>query len=393
MGRRGRNEGSIYRREDGRWVASLVVDAASGRRKYLYGGTRQEVQRKLSAAQHARDAGLPVAADRQTVSQYLASWLETVAPVLKPKTVHNYRLLVQKHLVPELGKIVLAKLTAQQVQQMYARKLASGLSTTSVHHIHAVLHRALERALRLDLVARNVCDLVDAPPVRRTRKVVMTTEQVAAFVEGVRGDRLEAFYILALTTGMRVGELLGLRWSDVDLDRRRLVVSQTVTWIAGQGFVYGTPKTKDSERMVSLALPAVEALARQRAAQLRERVGLGAAWAGVDGSPHADLVFTSTIGGPLDGTHVLCREFHPLLARLELPRMRLHDLRHTAASLALADGVDIKVVSAMLGHSSISITGDLYLHLYEEQKQAAADTLGNIVTGQRRRRSEQAHDG
>ena len=201
MTRRANNEGSIYKRRDGRWAASISLD--HGRRKYLYGKTRQEVGRKLTAALKARQDGLPIAGERQTVRQYLEGWLESACPSLRPRTWSRYEQYLRLHAIPEIGRLSLAKLGPQHLQRLYASRLEAGLSPTSVAHLHAVLHRALGQAARWGLVARNVAGLVTRPRIKRQEMATLSPEQARAFVETAQGDRLGALYVLALTTGMR----------------------------------------------------------------------------------------------------------------------------------------------------------------------------------------------
>ncbi len=370
MKRRSNQEGSIRKRSDGRWEARLVL--GNGERKSLYGETRQEVTRLLSQAIRDREAGISALGDRQTVEQYLVSWLEVVTHTIKPRTWQRYRELVQLHIIPTLGSVTLSKLTAQQVQNLYAAKLNEGLSSTTVHHIHAVLHRALAAALRLGLVARNVTDMVDPPAMRHPEMTTLSEEQVRALLAAVSGDRLEAFYVLALATGMRVGELLALKWRYVDLDRATLQVRATLHYTAA-GYVFSKPKTKRSRRHLALSRGAIEALQLHRVRQDVERKATGAGWTDLD------LVFPNSLGKPLDNSNILKYWFRPLLQRAELPPIRLHDLRHTAATLLLSRGINPKVASEMLGHSSVSITLDLYSHVLPHMLRGAADVMDEAM--------------
>ena len=224
--RRGNNEGCIAKRPDGRWHAYITLEG--DKRKYFYGKTRSEVAKRLKEAQRQLDTGLQFLDERQTVEQYLDGWIETAKLQIRGSTWRRYSDFVRVHIVPSLGKIPLIKLTPQQVQLLYTRKLAEGLSSTTVHHIHGVLHRALKDALRMGLVQRNVADMVRAPR-RSTREMeTLSEEQAKTFLSAVTGDRFAALYVLALTTGMRQGELLGLRWQDIDLEKRILRVRVNV---------------------------------------------------------------------------------------------------------------------------------------------------------------------
>ncbi len=374
MPRRGNNEGSIRKRADGRWEA--LISLPNGSRKSFYGRTRQAVQRKLAQAQRDVASGLPIVGDRQTMEQYLRSWLETAKHHLKPSGYRRYDTNLKCHILPALGKVPLSKLTAQQVQTFYISKLSAGYSLSSVANIHTVLHVALDEAVRMGLVQRNVTDLVHKPSRRRTKTVALTEEQAQAFLHAARGDRLEALYVLAVTTGMRVGELLGLCWSDVDLDKAVALVTQSLQEsAAGSGtFILGQPKTSHSRRRIMLSQTAVQSLLAHRERQGEERRRCADLW---DSRYH--LVFPNTLGRPMHPSHLREREFHPLLLRAGLPHIRFHDLRHTAATLLLRRGVNPKIVSEMLGHANIGITLDVYSHVTPDMQEAAARTMDEVL--------------
>ena len=364
--RRGNGEGSINKRADGRYQACYTAD---GKRHFLYGKTRAEVAKKLAATLRDRDKGLPVGLnERQTTQLYLTSWLDMMRPTLRPQTWKRYHDLLMLHVAPTLGNVPITKLTAQHIQRLYAIKLAEGLSPTTVHHLGTVLHGALAKAERLGVVARNVAELVDTPRIAHHDMQVLDAGQVRTLLEAVRGDRLEALYVLAITTGMRQGELLALRWRDVDLTSQSLQVRATLHRTKEHGYVLAAPKTKQSQRRIKLSNTAVEALHAHRVRQHAERLALGPAW-----DDTLDLVFRNTVGKPQDVMNLLHYHFYPLLKRAGLPRIRFHDLRHTAATLLLGRGINPKIVSEMLGHASISITLDTYSHVLPDmQDQAAA---------------------
>lgn len=367
---RGKGEGNIRERKPGQWEARITLD--NGQRKSIYGKTRKEVAARLAEALRDRDKGLPAVRDEQrTVAAFLASWLERVKPTIRPRTWIRYRQLLA-HASRALGKVKLAKLTPVQVEHLYAKLLDGGLSTTTVHHLHTVLHHALSDALRKGDVQRNVCELIDAPRMRHHEMQVLSRDQARQLVAFVSGDRLEALYVLALSTGMRQGELLALKWRDIDLDDATLQVRGTMQRTPDGGLVIGEPKTKRSRRRITLTSVAVEALRRHRKRQAEERLSMGPAW------DDQDLVFPNTIGRPMEGGHVLRRAFAPLLQRAGLPPIRFHDLRHTAATLMLLEGIHPKVVSEMLGHASIAITLDLYSHVLPNMQQDAARTLDRL---------------
>jgi integrase len=364
---RGNGEGSIYQRKsDGKWCTAVTLE--NGKRRVLYGKTRQEVAKRLSKALQDREQGLPVAVERQTVKLFLERWLEDSArPKLRPSTFKSYSDLVKLHLVPELGKIAVGKLTPQDVQGMMARKQAAGLSPRRVQMIRAVLRKALGQAVKWGLVGRNVATLVEPPRVQYPEIRPLTPEQARTLVEAAKGDRLEALYTVALAIGLRQGEALGLKWEALDLDAGTLHVRAALQFVAGT-FQFVEPKTARSRRTIRLPRFAIEALRAHKVRQLEERLLAGSRW-----REHG-LVFPSSIGTPLHAASVTHR-FQALLARAQLPRQRFHDLRHCAATLMLVQGLSMRVVMETLGHSQISLTMNTYSHVMPALQQDAADRM------------------
>ena len=375
MGKRGSNEGSIYQRKDGRWVGSVHAGYKGGqrRRKHFYGATRQEVAKKLTGALKAHQDGLPVVAEVQTVKDFLANWLENVKPSLRDQTHSTYEIVLRLHAVPYLGHHRLARLSPQHLQDLYSQRLNAGLSVQSVRKLHAILHGALKQALRWNLVARNVADLVTPPRDYHKEMKTLDVEQAKQLIDAARGDRFEALYVLALTTGLRQGELLALRWQDVDLGDGSLRVVGTLYRSSKGLLTIAEPKTAGSRRQVTLGSLAVDALARQKDNQAAQRLLCGAAW-----EDHG-LVFTNELGRPMEATNLRRRFFQPLLERAGLPRIRFHDLRHTAATLLLGEGVHPKIVSERLGHSRVGITLDLYSHVTPTMQREAAASVDAVL--------------
>lgn len=376
MTRRGTNEGSIYKRADGRWVGVVHLGYEGGRRrrKHIYGKTRQDVARRLATAIKARQDGLPLPSDRDTVESFLGQWLKSVRPSLRPRTWTRYESLIRIHALPEIGRVPLAKLAPPHLQKLYASRLDAGQSPASVRQLHAVLHRALRQALRWGLVARNVGDMVTAPRVERHQIKTLEQDQARALLEAASGDRLEAFYILALATGMRLGELMALQWADIDLEVGSLYVRGTLIRTRGEVRI-AEPKTSRSRRRIELTALAVGAIRRHRVLQNEERLRLGDAWA------NKDLAFANEVGDFLSETNFRRQSFAPLLKRAGLPHMRFHDLRHTAATLLLARGVHPKIVSEMLGHSTIAVTLDLYSHVTPTMQRETAVVMDSVLGG------------
>jgi integrase len=372
--RRGKGEGSITQLPDGRWQARIDLGYVNGKRKRksIYGKTREEVAKKLTRALADHQRGLPLPDERLTVEQFLHRWLEEVAcPSVRPRTYASYAQLVRLHLVPGLGRTRLARLRPEDVQAFLNRKLQEGLSPRTVQYLHAVLRRALGQAEKWGLVARNVARLVDPPKVARPEVRPLTAEEARRLLDATRGDRLEALYSVAVAVGLRQGEALGLRWQDVDLDRGLLTVRVQLQRIGGT-LQLVEPKSPRSQRTIQLPTVVVQALREHRARQLAERLQAGAAW-----QEHG-LVFTTSIGTPLDARNVV-RHFHRLLAKAGLPRMPFHVLRHTAASLLLAQGLDLRVVQQVLGHSQIALTANLYAHVMPVLLREAAERMDALL--------------
>jgi integrase len=370
-GRRGNNEGSITQRSDGIWQAMITLD--DGKRKYFYSKLRAEVVKKMNDALHDLGKGIPLLNERQTVRDYLTVWYDGMKTQVRQSTYRRYGDFVN-HIIPVLGRYSLTKLAPQQLQVLYNKKLAEGLSPTTVHAIHAMLHRALEDALQMGLVNRNVSEMLKPP--RRANREMMTLSvlEMQRFLEVVRDDRFYALYILALSTGMREGELLGLRWQDVDLARRTVQVRMNVAEIAKKRFALTETKTAYSRRTVALTQAAVDALAEHWQKQQRDKATMGGMWT------ENGLVFPNGYGGIMIPHNIAKRSFKRYLVKAGLSRdIRFHDLRHTAATLLLASGVNAKVVSEMLGHSNVAITLRIYAHVLPHMQQSAVQAMDDML--------------
>jgi integrase len=373
-GKRGNNEGSLSKRSDGRWMARLMLP--DGSRKTFYAKTRQEASRRLAAALRDRDAGLPVVGERQTVEQYLRQWLEDIKPALRLSSWLSREMLVRVHVLPTLGTTVLSRLTPQQLQSLYVAKLAEGLAPGTVRLLHAIIRTALAHATRVGLLQRNVAGLVRAPRPTRKDMRVFTPEQARQFLAAVAGDPLEALYVLALTTGMRRGELLALHWTEVDLDAGFVQVRYTLQHLREGQYVFMPPKTERSRRKVALSVLAVEALRRHQARQAVQHQAAAEAWC------EEGLVFPGPAGRAIRGANLVQERFVPLLERVGLPSLRFHDLRHTAATLLLLQGIHPKIVSEMLGHSTVSMTLDIYSHVLPDMQREATAAFDHLLTEQ-----------
>lgn len=317
------------------------------------------------------------AAGRETLRAFLARWLDATRSTLRPRTWQRYEELVRLHVVPQLGRTRLDALRPDAIQRLHAANLAAGLSRRTVRHVHMVLHGALNRAVRWDYAARNVVDAVDPPAVAEEERPVPTAAEVAHLLDSAwaADDRFAPLWTVAVYSGCREGELLGLRWEEVDLDQGTLAVRRTLVAARRGVPQFGLPKTRRSRRTVVLPPEAVEALRQQRRQQDQERQSRGPDYAGYN------LVFASRFGTPLLARNVI-RSFKAALERAGLPStLRIHDLRHATATLMMAAGVHPKVAAARLGHSTVGITLDLYTHSVEGLDADAAERIQRAVRG------------
>jgi integrase len=368
--RRTRGEGSVFQRKDGYWV--VQIELGDGKRKQYYLKTQKEAVEKLRKAQRELEQGTLVTGPQQTVKQYLEYWLEEVhKPGLKVSTYVKYRKLINSYIIPALGHLKLEKLTPQHVKSLYNQKAKDGLSAKTIISIHGVLHKALDNAVLWNLASRNVCDVVSPPRLVKPEKRSLTMEQAHRLLESVRGHRLEMLLTLALTTGLRRGEMLALRWADVDLERRTVTIKRTVDYIPRYGYVENEQKTEAGRRVVLLPSFVVEMLKQHRVEQLEARLKAGGAW------EDRDLVFTDLSGGYFNPRY-LEKLMRKVVAEAGLPHITLHGLRHSAATLLLSMGVPLKVIQEILGHSSYSITADIYTDVLPSMQREAMDKWDDV---------------
>lgn len=371
--RRGPQEGSIYRRKsDGRWVGSIHLGYSDGKRnrKTVYGRTRAEVADKLRSLQAAAAQGTLVHDERRTVEDYLNWWLDTVLPgSVKDTTADGYRYMTNRYVVPALGRVKLAKLTPLHVAEMLAEMERRGLSPATRRQTRSILRRALNHAERFGLVSRNAAAQTDVPRgVSNRIDDALTKEEARALLGAAKGTPIEPLVVVTLSLGLRKGEALALRWSNVDLDAGTLTVAATLTRRVGHGLVESTPKTARSRRTLPLPRTCIEALRTQRRLQNELRLAAGPRWRG------EGHVFTTPIGTPIDPRN-LTTEFHALCEEAGLGRRRFHALRHSAATLMLAQGVPLAVISDVLGHASYAITADVYAKVSDDLKHEAAAAM------------------
>jgi len=368
----------ITKRKDGRYVGRYTAHTADGpKRKVIYGRKYKEVERKLAEARGDAARGTVTDDKNLSVGEYLDSWMnDAVRGTVRESTYTRDKYLLTNHIKPSIGRIKLKNLNALHLQSLYRERLDSGLSGSTVQKMHHVAHKALDQAVKWELIPRNPANAVKAPTPTQKEKRPLSAPEACKLLDAARGDRLEALYELAIQTGMRQGELLGLRWEDVDLDGQSLRIRQTLTrkgHDSGGAYGVGEPKTKKSRRNVRLTERAVEALRSRRARQAEEKLRAGASY------QDRSLVFAGERGGIINPSNLRNRSFTPLLAKAGLPRITFHDLRHTCASLLFQRNIHPKFVQELLGHASVAITLDTYSHMLPGMGGEAADAMGEAL--------------
>jgi integrase len=373
--RRGNGEGSITRRKDGLYMARYWVETPKGsKRKTIYGKKRDEVADKLARALAERADGIVYDDENLTVGEYLNSWLKgSVRGSVRQSTFDRYEIAVRVHIKPALGRVKLKKLSPAHVAGFYQDRLAAGSAPASVNKLHVTLRKALDQAVKWHRVPRNVAEAVKAPRPAPPEMRTLSAEETRKLIEVARGDKLGALYMLAVHTGMRQGELLALKWQDVDLENAKLSVRRTLTMSNGR-ILLGELKTKKSRRTIRLTDAAIQALHEHLARQLEGMERLG------DAYRDEGLIFASQVGTPINPTNLRRRSFAALLRRANLPKIRFHDLRHTCATLLLSRNVHPKYVQELLGHANIAITLDTYSHVIPGMGDHAMRAMEDVLS-------------
>jgi integrase len=370
-------EASIFRAKDGRWHGWITVGVRTNGerdRRHRSGSTRAEVVRKIRELEIKRETGGVGAVKVDTVAAWLDHWLTNIAVRrVRPRTLESYASMIRIHIAPGIGRHRLDRLQPEHLDRFYTDLLDRGLSPTSVLRIHRMLSRALKVAMQRGRVHRNVATLVD-PPAQQPSDVATALDlnEARAVLAAATGLRNSARWTVALALGLRQSEALALQWKDIDLINNTLSVRRTLQRVAGVGLVFEPPKTKRSERTIALPMPLVAALHTHKAAQLGERMLAAHEW------HDDDLVFAQPNGRPID-KKTDNDDWCALLLRAGVRHVRLHDGRHTAATLLLSEGVHPRVVMELLGHSQMRTTMDIYSHVMPALAREAADRMGAVL--------------
>src|SRR3954469_6933339 len=375
-GRVSNGESTIYKGADGRWHGYVSVGyKLDGRldRRHVTGGSRGVVADKVRELERKRDSGTVTETSTPTVVAWLEHWLTTIAPRrVRQRTVESYESSVRKHLIPGVGRHRLDRLRPEHLDQLYTQLLDAGYSPATVLRDHRILSRALTVATQRGHIARNVATLVDPPRQQQSDlATALDLDEARAVLEAARGTRNEARWTVALALGLRQSEALALQWKDIDLLANTLAVRRSIHRVRG-GLIYEEPKTRRSQRTLALPLPLVAELRRHKDAQLGERMLAGSEW------HDEDLVFAQANGRPIDKKPDY-DDWTRLLQQPGVRHVRLHDGRHTAATLLLSENVHPRVVMELLGHSQMRTTMDIYSHVMPALAREAADRMGALL--------------
>ena len=379
MAKKGNNEGSIYKDKTGKWRGAVTLYTADGKpkRKYFYGKTKREVTEKVNKVLNELRTNTYIEPSKVTLYQWLCTWLETYCYDLRPTTSINYETYIHRHIQSTIGNVKLCDLNVLILQQFYNDRLRNGnlkskgknLSAKTLRNMHNMLHKALEQAVALEMIAKNPADYVTVPKLVKKERKFFTVEEQQQLQERMKGEKLEMAVLLDLYTGMRMGELLGLLWKNVHIDLNGssyIKVTQTLnrikkaTPVDGESKTYlaiGKPKTANSIRKIPLLPEIAQALYDYRIRQehyLKEK-----------GLPKSDYVFINQNGGWIEPRDFQ-RDFKKLLKRHNIREINVHGLRHTFATRALESGMSIKTLSKILGHANSGFTMDTYAHVTDD---------------------------
>lgn len=379
MGKHANGTGTTPKKMKNRDLYRAKYTDGNGKQKSVYGKTYDDCRIKLTEKISERDNGYNFDAKGMTVEQYMSSWLyDSAQGKLGHRSFSNYKLQIERHINPALGSIKLSNLSPMHIQKFYKSKLDSGLSTATVRYMHAVLHSALEQATKWDLVGVNPASKVSAPRVQQDEITPLSPMEAQLFLQVAGESKYELFYVLALTCGLRTGEILGLKESDLSYQKNvTLTVNRQVQRKRdGGGLVFSEPKN-NARRSIQLPDRAAQALQKHYVRNGRDMAGMLSSLSPLDDR----LLFQTSNGTPIDVQNIINRDFKPMLRNADLPEIRAHDLRHTCATLLLGENENPKYVQRLLGHSSIRQTLDLYSHYMPEMRESPANAMDRVLGG------------
>lgn len=367
--RRGNNEGSIYfHKPSNRWTAQVTLQ---GRRLTKYFSTKKEGQEWAREINSQIDNGLTFSGARINIERFYSDWIRIIETTLRPKTWRHYSQIIRDHINPYIGKIKLKDLRPDQIQSLYTTKLEEGISPRTIGMMHAVLRKAFNDAIGWGLVGRNPINGVKKPKEQKKEMKYYNEKQVKILLSEVDETRYSALYYIAVTTGLRQGEILGLKWSDVDWENNRIQIQRQLQRVSGVGKKLTELKTDASRRSVAIGNIAIRKLIEHKEILKELRLFSGNHW------KENNMIFPSTIGTPME-PRVLYSHFMRVIKKTGLPKIRFHDLRHTAATLMFKQGVHPKVVQERLGHASISQTLDTYSHVIPSMQDDIANNIDDL---------------
>ncbi|WPX08229.1 tyrosine-type recombinase/integrase [Anaerocellum danielii] len=386
MARRGKGEGSIFKRKDGRWCGFITLgydEKGNQKKKFFYGKTRQEVAEKINQALNELKQGVLIAEGNITLEEWLRTWLwEYKRPQISESTFDDYESIIRNHINPVLGKYKLKDLRPEHLQHLYNEKFKAGLSPRRIKHIHTILHASLEQAIKSGLIVRNVSKATTLPKDTKEKEIrVLTLEEQKKLLEALEGERLKAAFILALTTGMRLGEILGLKWDRVDLENKQITVVRSLRRIKSRDnseiktktvLTLKEVKSEKANRIIPIPDIAYEELLKYREQQEEEKNKAGSAYR------DSGFVFTTEVGTPIEPRNFI-RTFERIVKKAGLD-VNFHALRHTFATRLLEKNVHPKVVQELLGHSDITTTLNTYSHVLDTVKKEAIKEIDCVFT-------------
>lgn len=365
--RRGNHEGTVRQRGPGRWEGVVQLD---GTRYRVTAPTQADARRLLQDLLMKHGLGELAKPSNMKTGDWLTQWLREGGPSWKPKTYHGYESIVRVYLEPAFGAVRLQRLTATTIATQFAAWRAEGHGSAALNAFR-VLARSLTVAVHRGLIGRNPCDMIEAPKVVRRRPVLWSPQEAAAFVESCKPDTFGALWTILLGTGCRLGEALALRWEDTDLDTGVVTITRSLTELHG-GYVETAPKTDAGSRALVLPTRTVALLRRWKVRQAAYRLATGSSW------PQHGRIITDA-NGATPSTGRVSHAFHSATTAAQLPRIRIHDLRHLHASLLLAHGLELPAVSARLGHANPSVTATIYSHILAGRDAHAADIIDRAL--------------